>query len=177
MEGKTTRWALALQEFDFLISYCPGKANKADPISRMQELEDKEAYQKCTIATVQPALTEHELRTAQLNDPILGKVIGALQKEMQPLRRQLNEWKKAPLLRYAQLSDSLSLCNGVLHRSVHLEPDETIRKVPIIPESLKIRWLQLLHDSPAGAHLGAEKTLDKLRTLVYWVQMARDVSE
>uniref|UniRef100_A0A5S6QMV6 RNA-directed DNA polymerase n=1 Tax=Trichuris muris TaxID=70415 RepID=A0A5S6QMV6_TRIMR len=57
------------------------------------------------------------------------------------------------------------------------EPDGTIRKVPIIPESLKIRWLQLLHDSPAGAHLGAEKTLDKLRISAYWVQMAHDVSE
>ncbi|KFD60559.1 hypothetical protein M514_27263 [Trichuris suis] len=180
MEGKIARWALALQEFDFSVSYCPAKANKADPISRRLETDEEEVQErrsKCTVTMVQSTITEDELRTAQLNDVILSKVIEELQNGTLPSTRRVNEWKKTPLLRYAQIADSLSLCNGVLHRAIRLEPNEAIRKVPVIPESLKTHWLQLFHDSPAGAHLGADKTLDRLRKSVYWVRMAHDVNE
>ncbi|KHJ44514.1 hypothetical protein D918_05179 [Trichuris suis] len=121
MKGKIARWALALQEFDFSVSYCPGKASKADPISRRRETDDEkqveEQWSKCTITTVQSAMTEDELRMTQLNDPTLSKVMEKLQNRTLLSTRRVNEWKNTPLLRYAQIADSLSLCNGVLHRA------------------------------------------------------------
>uniref|UniRef100_A0A5S6PZG1 RNA-directed DNA polymerase n=2 Tax=Trichuris muris TaxID=70415 RepID=A0A5S6PZG1_TRIMR len=175
MEGKIARWALALQEFDFSVSYCPGRANRADPISRGHETNAPPP--KCAVTRVQSAITDDELRTAQRNDPILSEVIQELEYRARPFERLSSKWKKSPFLRYAQIHDSLSLCNGILYRIVRIMPSDTSCKVPVVPESLKNRWLELAHDSPAGAHLGTDKMLDRLRKFAYWVQMAHDVSE
>ncbi|CDW58158.1 Asp protease 2 domain containing protein, partial [Trichuris trichiura] len=127
-------------EFDLSVSYCRAKENKADPISRRLETDEEEVQErrsKCTVTMVQSTITEDELRTAQLNDVILSKVIQELQNGTLPSTTRANEWKKTPLLRYAQIADSLSLCNGVLHRTIRLEPNEAAWKVPVKPESLR----------------------------------------
>lgn len=45
----------------------------------------------------------------------------------------------------------------------------------IVPASIRRQVLKYFHDIPRGGHLGAEKTLDKIRNSLYWPKMKRDV--
>uniref|UniRef100_A0A5S6Q567 RNA-directed DNA polymerase n=1 Tax=Trichuris muris TaxID=70415 RepID=A0A5S6Q567_TRIMR len=134
-----------LQEQKMEVSYCPGRANRADPISRGHETNAPPP--KCAVTRVQSAITDDELRTAQRNDPILSEVIQELEYRARPFERLSSKWKQSPFLRI-----------------VRIMPSETSCKVPVVPESLKNRWLELAHDSPAGAHLGTDKMLDRTCT-------------
>jgi len=49
--------------------------------------------------------------------------------------------------------------------------------VPILPRSLQKDALIRNHDVPTAGHLGAEKTLERLRGDAFWGNMAKDVEE
>ena len=47
----------------------------------------------------------------------------------------------------------------------------------LLPTALRAGVLKLLHNSPAGGHLGVSKTLGKVRERFYWIHCRRDVEE
>ena len=165
MEGKLSRWALQLQEFEFKILYRRGTHNaNADALSR----------QPCTAATkVICGPSESELIKEQTNDPILAKIISYL-KTNGNKKPQGTEWKHPRYRRWLQLWPQLKLQNGVLYRCIIKPVSKEQRLVPIAPLSLKATYLQQFHDAPLGAHQGYMKTLLRLQENVYWVGMATD---
>ena len=67
MEGMLCRWALALQEFDFTISYKPGSQNvSADALSRCTLAPDS-----CSATFIPPQASREEIRSAQQQDPTI----------------------------------------------------------------------------------------------------------
>ena len=73
--------------------------------------------------------------------------------------------------------DSLALKEGVLyHRWESLERGEETWQL-VLPTTLRVGVLRLLHDSPVGGHLGVPKTLGKVRERFYWIHCRRDVEE
>ena len=168
MEGLLCRWALAMQEFNFVIKYRKGCQNgNADALSRN--------VPSPVVATTQFVSDpiKKDIQQAQQADPILQIVYEAIQKpEFRPTSRQ---WRRAPLSRYCKLWPQLTLCDGVLCRQYTPQPLGTVVSVPILPKSLQRQALQRSHDSPGAGHQGVDKTLELLRKEAYWVSMISDV--
>ena len=52
---------------------------------------------------------------------------------------------------------------------------ETWKQI-MVPKSLRLRVMEVAHDSIFGGHLGVKKTKDKIQTNFYWPRMHNDVS-
>jgi len=171
MEGMLSRWALAMQEYDYTIRYRKGVQNaNADALSHRNNPQ-------VTVTTA--ALSTHdqkmELKQAQEQDSIVKRVRQALLNS--PLPPKMPLWQQPPLRRYRQLWSQLAMVDNVLCRQYRPGPTHDTIVVPIIPASLQKEALQRNHDAPSYGHQGTEKTLERLRQEAYWVNMARDVEK
>jgi len=92
MEGMLCRWALAIQEYDFHIVYRKGSLNaNADALSRTNNTP-------CAITLATPHPSTTDLRSAQLADPCISKVLQArAHSELPP---QDPDWRQHPLQQY-----------------------------------------------------------------------------
>ena len=174
MQGMLCRWALAMQEFDFEISYRKGILNgNADALSR-RGTRDMSMTEDTTAATV---LTQpyDVLREAQQKDDIIKTILHAL--SVSKSCPTAKEWNSRPLHRYKQLWPQLLLVEGVVCRRYTPGPTSTTVTVPILPMSLRKEALQHNHDHPSAGHLGVDKTLQRILKEAYWVYMASDVTK
>ena len=64
---------------------------------------------------------------------------------------------------------------GIVCREYSPGPTSDVISVPILPDSMHDELLLQYHNEPSAGHLGADKTLDRLRQDAYWVNMSRDV--
>lgn len=168
MEGMLCRWALALQEYDFVITYRKGQSNgNADALSRR-------AVNQCAFTQTVP-LYSTDLCIAQQADRVLSKVLAARKKSDQfPTGSQ---WNYQPFLRYKQLWAQLQICEGFLCRKYKPDPVSEVLTVPILPECLHLQAIVRCHDIPTAGHQGSEKTLKRLQTEAYWVGMGQEVQQ
>jgi hypothetical protein len=156
MEGKLSRWALQLQEFDFKILYRKGSQNiNADALSR----------KPCKIAAteIQCGPSDDDLRRAQVNDPMILKIIKYLKMSKRNPRLQNQMWKQPQMKRWHQLLPKLVLRNGILYRHMTQPVSRQEFLILIAPSSLKKDYLQQFHDAPLAGHQGYTKTLDLRR--------------
>ena len=168
MEGLLCRWALALQEYDFIIQYRKGSQNSnADALSRCHPQTEKWA------AVVAAGTDRNLLKIAQQNDPVLKEVLLALQT---PDKRPA-QWKQQPLARYSQLWPQLVVIDGIACQKYALGPTDEKIEVPLIPLSCQQQVLHTCHDAPSSGHQGLNKTLARLGQEAYWVGMAEDVAD
>ena len=63
--------------------------------------------------------------------------------------------------------DRLIISQGLLCRQWY-ENDDKLQNKIIVPGSLYTDVVHYFHDIPSGGHLGADKTLAKLRQIFYW---------
>ena len=169
MEGLLARWALAMQEYDFTITYRKGLDNaNADALS-WKEHSDLEY----TAATTQLPFLTKDLRQQQLTDPVIAQIHRALtQNKSTPPR-----WNKLPLNRYKQLWSQLCLHDGLACRQYTPSPSLNPVLVPLIPESCRHTILHQYHDTASAGHLGYQKTAAKVRQVGYWVGMLQDIEK
>ena len=137
MEGRLCRWALALQEYDFV----KGSQNSnADALSRLPS---------CTVSATTAVVGVWEdraaLRLAQEQDSVLRKVIEALKTS----RSKPSSWSEQPLRRYAQLWQQLvvTAVDGIACRRYSPGPCDDVIEAPLIPETLRKQALQSCHDA------------------------------
>ena len=103
MEGLLCRWALALQDYDFIIRYRKGSQNSnADALSRCHPQTEK-------WTAVASGTDRNLLKLAQKNDPVLKEVLLALRT---PVKKPA-QWKQQPLVRYSQLWPQLVVIDGI----------------------------------------------------------------
>ena len=96
MQRMLSRWALAMQEFDFNIIYRKESLNSnADELSHQSFQEDQTPV-SMTVAK-QPC---DKIQHAQRDDNIISKIYGALLTSNG--KPQGNEWNSSPLHHYAQ---------------------------------------------------------------------------
>ena len=169
MEGLLCRWALVMQEFNFVIKYSKGCQNgNANALSRSLP-----ALPVVAATQFVPGPIKENIQQAQQADPTLQVVYEAVKKPK--YRPTFRQWRGTPLSRYCKLWSQLTLCDGVLCRQYTPQPLETVVTVPILPKSLQRQALQHCHDSPVAGHQGVNKTLERLRKEAYWVNMISDV--
>ncbi|KAJ8712243.1 hypothetical protein PYW07_005085 [Mythimna separata] len=161
--GRLARWAMKLQSFNLDIEYTPGKINVvADTMSRpvvddLKREVDGDACSICPVVIDLPRRGPNEVRTAQLDDPEVCKIIRDFEDVASP----------DAAVRWADRGYYLT--QGVLYRS---DPDtESEEPQLVIPESLRAELMKELHDAPTAGHLGLERTLQKIKERYYFKNM------
>ena len=66
---------------------------------------------------------------------------------------------------------------GILYRIRHRIDGlgETWKQI-MVPKSLRVRVMEVAHDSIFGGQLGVKKTKDRIQTYLYWPRMHNDIS-
>ena len=194
LTSRQARWVESLQEFDIKIAYVPGELNQlADLLSRKptyaplcsrckqehldmalceggEEVEKAEDSQSAIskaqedtkakdqeepekIEIIQNTISNdyiYELRTDKEILPILQKYYKNNQEEMSRKQRKLELIQRNNLYYY---KDRLYI------------PDH---------EQLRLKLLQQAHDIPIAGHQGQYRTVNKLKTNVYWESLRED---
>ena len=130
MEGLLARWALAIQEYEFTITYRRGKENgNADALSRKVHPEEDHV----AMTTQIPTLTE-DIYQQQCTDSVIQQLRVALlhNKNAPPCG---SVWRKPPFSRYKQIWSQLCLHNEIVCHRYTPTPHTSPVVVPIIPES------------------------------------------
>jgi len=72
--------------------------------------------------------------------------------------------------------DRLSIADGCLMRTWFDKQNKASRQI-IVPELRRQDLMRYMHDIPSSAHLGTDKTLEKIRQTFYWPGMTTDVEK
>jgi transposase InsO family protein len=175
---RQARWAEFLADYNFQITYRPGKENqKADALTRRpgdrpEGFEDDRQKQMS--------------RTILTPDKIHPDIRGS---DLAPIELGQEEHDIAERIRQAQAQDPL--CRelrshlergGRIHNSISLAhcdvSDNLLRYMEKvwIPEELHARICKEVHDQPMVGHPGIAKTLALLKSRYYWPRMDRTVA-
>ena len=172
MEGLLSRWALAIQEYDFDIQYRKGALNtNADALSH----RDSSISHSAVTTTTQADASREALRKAQQEDPVIRVVYKALSKSTNRPTISNPCWRRPPLQRYRQLWSQLKITDGVVCREYVPGPTSDVINLPVLPLSCHYQALVHNHNSPTAGYQGTDKTLERLWQEAYWVNMATDV--
>ena len=120
------------------------------------------------------AISPHDLRNAQLEDPDYGAIFaekagGTVDR---PVIENLSVRGRMLLDQWSLISrDEASGVFYLLKRRPH------IHRVFIAPRSMVDRLFELAHTSPRAGHLGIRRTLARIQENFYWPRMKEDVTE
>ena len=116
------------------------------------------------------------LRQLQLTDPVLGPLLCMKEAGTKPGTECFATVSKS-VHRFLQIWGQMEVHTGVPCRC--LQPVGHSPRVvqTVIPDSLKEEVLADLHQGVAGGHLGADKTLGRLRERYYWPGHYNDVRD
>lgn len=160
--SKLMRWALQLQEYQFVIKHRKGKANaNTDALSRLVEAEPRATSIQHAVEVVEaPGKEEDDIKTLQWRDKILKPIIKYLKDGELPK----DDKKAKNVVLNAQ---HMELDDGVLYHIWWPQNkrywNETRRQLAV-PEVWRIKALQECHDSSlTGGHLGFTKTHLKIQ--------------
>ena len=148
--NRVTRWALTVQQYDFIIKHIPGTTNRvADALSRaplpVDSQENVELGMIQLEFTDKTRLTAAELEKRQSEDPQLQALV-----ESKKITKKQNFWYKS-------------------------EPTSLTRIY--LPVSLHPTALRAFHDHPTAAHMGFKKTLKRIQPLFWWPTLEQDVAD
>jgi hypothetical protein len=159
--GRLARWALQLQPYNLSIEYTPGRANAlADMLSR-PAMPEENAELSSALRSLEielPRRNELEIRTEQLKDPDLKKIIDALT-------------NATPEVAQPWLNRGYLLNSGVLYRYFQDNDEEAAQL--LVPDHERTRVLKQYHDSPTAGHYGIERTYHRIQQRYYWPGMRR----
>ena len=142
---------------------------------RKQQYQRKFQHLKVSAAPIPaPGSTQQNTRQAQLDDPDIGPILQAKEKEEpRPLPDEV--LAKGPIFKhYWRQWERLEVKNGILHR-VWFNDNKTSRLQIIVPQQLRPMILKGLHDDPAAGHMGIRRTNLRVRNSFYWVGYHLDV--
>ncbi|GFW13170.1 transposon Tf2-9 polyprotein [Trichonephila clavipes] len=161
--GRLARWALQIQSCNLKIDYFPGKCNFiADMLSR-PEYRDEEICELKTIIIDFPTRTANELRTEQLKDLELKKIIDCFE----------NPNKGVDFANWTGRGYVMN--QGVLYRySPHAEVEEAQL---VVPTHEREKILKLHHDASTAAHYGVDGTFSRISSKYYWTGMTKFIAD
>ncbi|CAC5407930.1 unnamed protein product [Mytilus coruscus] len=112
-----------------------------------------------------------EIRQQQIEDEDIGKIFAAFESGPQkPPWESISSGTSALKTLWGQW-DRLEMHGGVLYRRFETNIGQAARKQMIVPKSRTQELLHYFHDVPSAAHLGVDKTLEKLKNGFYWPNM------
>ena len=163
MEGLLCRWALALQEYSFTIVYRRGALNaNVDSLSRCshKNITSPTAATFCSIG-----IPPQTLQAAQQNDPVTSAISDHLSRSSK--KPTDTKGRKQPLYHYVQLWSQLLIVDDIVCHRYSPSPDLEMITVPVFPQALQQDALYQAHNTSDSGHQGQDRTLQKLRLIVY----------
>jgi len=165
--GRLARWSLLLQQYNFEVVHCPGKAHSnADSLSR-RPYEFGANVSSFHKEDTQEAKT----RELQRRDPELSEIIDFLANDVV----HLNEKSARKLL---LTSETFYIGkDGLLYRLDQNQKrnyHDAFSQL-VIPQALKFEVLSNVHDHVSGGHFGVHKTFQKVKQGYWWKGMFKDV--
>lgn len=177
-EGQIARWLQRLQEYQFTIVHRPGKHyNNADALSWLPCKQCSSTHNEMILASAVSTnylggYTTAELYQAQLDDPTIGPLLLAKERDQRSVSTSAGSPEYRPL---SQLWDQLTLSDGLLYHIFMGMDDSQNWLQLVVPRKHREEILELLHDGPAGGHLGHDKAFSRIRERFYWPGYWNDV--
>ena len=119
--------------------------------------------------------TAEELSNFQKNDPVLKEVFKWKENDQRPCKEDMTASSPAQRSYWIHF-DNLKIVNGILYKK-HFSDDpnaETSLRL-MVPVKMKKELLELHHNTVLSAHMGVNKTIQKLRKKFYWYKMDLDI--
>jgi len=173
--SRIARWSAELSQYDIDIEYIRGSLNEIpDALSRNfkgVDLADVEVADiHAAAAEILAVPEDEEWAEALLLDPDFMPIIKWLKDEALPEDDTLAARVTREAEDYLYNSDS-----GLLFRKIPKNTDFTY--VRCVPQVFRQRILRLYHDAPSsGAHMGRDKTFNRLKGKFYFPDMYRYVA-
>ena len=176
-KGRKARWLQDICSFAFDIVHKPGKDHKdVDALSRYPAVAisepDSPSHEVAAVMTGE--YTSEEILSHQERDPDILLVVTQL-KNGSDRPELVGRWRRGVLRSYYRIWSQLKLREGILVRTHRFRPQEEERQRLVVPKSLRLRLLGLVHDNVLAGHLGVDKTLSRVRELYYWPGYTKDV--
>ena len=152
--GKIGRWVVKIAALKFQVRHIRGSQNVvADTLSRMFEPDSSEEtiQASCNMAVTNFPLAFNDLKELQLQDA-----------ELQEIKTRLQSGEKVLNYRLSQ---------GV----IYWRAKRGRRQQLVVPRVAQAMIFSYFHESPVGGHLGACKTLNKIRAQFAWKGMNQDI--
>ena len=121
-----------------------------------------------------PGWSPVEISEQQRKDPELNFIIEALENESDRPRWHAVSSLSSSAKSLWRMWERLSIEDKVLVRTWYDDEKSQIKQI-VVPKSRCAELIHFLHDIPTGGHLGAEKTLEKIRQSFYWSGMKEDI--
>ena len=186
LEGQTARWVQRLQEYHFTSEHRQGvKHTNADALSRRpcteecthcRKVEHRAEIPKVRVVATTPSegWDNRALRKEQLEDEDVGQLLREVEAGQRPEWGEISDRSSVYKSYWAQWK-SLAVRDGILIR--YWESTDGRKKTVqiIVPRSKVKEVLEEMHGGSSGGHLGANKTLDKVRQRYYWLNLRADV--
>ena len=118
-------------------------------------------------------LSKDKIRQAQLDDPVLSKVIAWKQQNVRPKWADMSA-EGANLKTYWAQWETLKLDDGLLYRELHVTGRKKRNQIAV-PESMRQVVLETLHNAVTAGHLGVRRTLAGVRARFFWPLMRQFV--
>ena len=153
LDSTQAKWIQSLRDYDLSIIHQPGRINPADALSRNPLHRD-----------AKPPTQVGALTMLQTDEDLLKRFKEAYAQDRTFSSGDQRSAGRSPI-RYQQ-------------GELWYQDEDGVPKV-VVPDSdqLKLLLFQEVHDSPIGAHFGAEKTSWRLRQTFAWAGLERDVRE
>ncbi len=174
------RWLDMLATYDFQVEHRAGtKHTNADALSRAGCPEPADPEGEAAVMEVgrknSRAVQTRDLRLAQDEDQVLGRIKEWVRKKHQPSTMEVKELPEDGATYVGFLSDLEVRENGILTRQLPARALEPRPGVSCNPESLKqeVTRVALVE----GGHVGIGMTVDRLKGRVYFPKMKAEVED
>ncbi|XP_062709152.1 uncharacterized protein K02A2.6-like [Aedes albopictus] len=159
--SRIERWALRLQSFRFKIVHVSGKANIADPLSRLPRFEECSTYDQNGESMLLSVL-ESSAPAAMTIEELVGETVR--DSELAAVKEALNTGRWTDELKhYLPFREELGVVNDVVMRNDRI----------LVPMNLRKRVLKLAHIG----HPGIDKTKQRIRSKVWWPNVDKEAEK
>ena len=121
-----------------------------------------------------PSYTQKDLRDMQVEDRTLSRVLCYIERCRRPSRRERCK-ESVSVLRYLKHWDKLTVRDGVLYRVSRDQKTKARRLQYVVPDSLRSKVLQGVHD--LAGHQAQSRSLSLARQRFFWLNLDRDVRD
>ena len=167
LSQRQIRWNMFLSRFNFELIYRAGKkSGKPDLLSRRADLIDKSD------------ITNEEKSEIEFNCLNITPLIDSSDDSLcDDIRKELpNDSLYKKVSNYLLNKKGPCPCRDINKFFINNKEDYLwYRDLMYVPESLRLRTMELHHDSLSAGHFGVSKTVDLIKRAFYWPSMYSDV--
>jgi hypothetical protein len=157
LSPRQVRWSQFLERFNYTWEYRAGRLNAADPLSRAPHAD--------YLGSAATPLPEPQLAT-------VTSVVSDSQSQLSS--EVLDDWLNVVQQAYTTDSQLVALCKR--HKVQQRDSMYYHGDLLYIPQSLRLRCMEQVHDSPLAGHKGTAKTIHQILRLYWWPGVTTDVS-